>query len=155
MYLPFAIWLCLVLAGGAVSGCFFSVLLENLFSQCTPVCKHFCNTHTLVVVFGYVALWPRSTLDTGSASCLFCATGYIVSFLHQLDMAHCGRGCSQSRDRTQKTPVRRLQTGSSEPHLCWLPPLRELLGGYLALCSTWRWCQIDPFLPPCTKFKSK
>ena len=64
--LPFAICLSLVLAGLAVSDCglsvlqaYVSVLLGSLFSLCTQVCRHSWETRSSVVVFIYVALWPR------------------------------------------------------------------------------------------------
>ena len=63
--LPFAIWLSLVLTGATVSDyglsvmqASVSVLLGDLFSLCILVCKYFCETHCLVVVFGYVARGP-------------------------------------------------------------------------------------------------
>ena len=56
LHLPFAMWLSLVLAGVAVSDCGLSVLLGDLFSLCTSVCRYSCETHSLVVVFEYVAL---------------------------------------------------------------------------------------------------
>ena len=63
--LPFAICFSLVFAGVAVSDCGLSAmqasvsaLLGDLFSLCTQVCRHSCETCSLVVVFGYVALWP-------------------------------------------------------------------------------------------------
>ena len=66
LHLPFSIHLSLVLVGLAVSDCGLSVLqacvsvlLEFLFSLCTQVCRHSWETSFLVVVFVYVALWPR------------------------------------------------------------------------------------------------
>ena len=56
--LPFAIWLSPVLAAVAFSDCGLSVPLGDLFSLCTHVCSYSCETCSLVVVFGYVALWP-------------------------------------------------------------------------------------------------
>ena len=70
--LPFAIWLSLVLAGVAVSDgglsvtqVSVSVLLGDQFSLCTQLCRYFCKTCSLVVVFGYVALEPQSVLGVG------------------------------------------------------------------------------------------
>ena len=70
--LPFAIWLSVVLAGNAVSDCALSVmqasvsvLLRDRFSLCTQVGKVLLETGSLVVVFGYVVLWPQSTLGAG------------------------------------------------------------------------------------------
>ena len=72
LYLAFAIWLSLVLAGVAVSDSdlsvrqtFVFVLLVDQFSLCTQECRYSCKTCSLVVVFGYVALWPQSTLGVG------------------------------------------------------------------------------------------
>ena len=42
------------------------------------------KTHSLVVVFGYVALWPRSTLDAGCASCLLLAGFWVYRWLPAL-----------------------------------------------------------------------
>ena len=42
-----------------------SVLLEDLFSVCTQVYWYSIKTHSLVVIFDYVALWPWSTLGAG------------------------------------------------------------------------------------------
>ena len=65
LLLPFAIWLSVVLAGVTVSDsglsvmqASVSVLLGDLFSLCTQVSRYFCETRSLVIVFGYVALWP-------------------------------------------------------------------------------------------------
>ena len=90
------------------------------------------ETHSVLVVFGYVALWPRSTLDAG---CLLCAAGCIAGFLSQLDMVCCGRGCSRSGSRNWKASAKGPWTGSSDlqgqSYLCRLPPSCWLLGQLL------------------------
>ena len=55
-----------MLAGIAVSDCGLSVLEASvsvlqgdLVSLCTPECKYSCKTCSLMVVLGYVALWPH------------------------------------------------------------------------------------------------
>ena len=70
--LPFAIWLSIVLAGVAVSDgglsvmqASVSVLLGDKSSLCTQECRYSCETHSHVVVLGYVALWPQSVLGAG------------------------------------------------------------------------------------------
>ena len=66
LHLPFAIWLSLVLADVAVFDCGLSVmqasvsvLLGDLFSLCTQVCRYSCESSSLVIAFGNVALWSR------------------------------------------------------------------------------------------------
>ena len=66
LHLPFAHWLSLVLALLAVSDYGLSVLQASVsvllgfpFFLCTQACRHFWETSCLVVVFMYVALWPR------------------------------------------------------------------------------------------------
>ena len=61
----FCYLLSLVLAGVVVSDYGLSVmqdsvsvLLGDLFSLCTHICRCSWETSSLVVVFGYVALWP-------------------------------------------------------------------------------------------------
>ena len=69
---------------------------------CLPICctvteaKMTAETHSLVVVFGYVPLWPWSALDAGCADCLL-AGCCISGFLHCLEMVRSCWGCSWSR----------------------------------------------------------
>ena len=65
LHLCFVIYLSLVVAGLAISECGLSVLPGDPFSLCTSVCKYSCETHSIVVVFRYTALWPRSTMGVG------------------------------------------------------------------------------------------
>ena len=66
LHLPSAIWLSLVLAGIVFSDyglsvrqTSVSVLLGDPISLCTQVCRYSCESHSLVVEFGHVALWPQ------------------------------------------------------------------------------------------------
>ena len=91
------------------------------------------ETHSLVVVFGYVALWPRSALDAGCAGCLLLAGCWVYSWLPAL----LGDGALWPTmfliwRQKPKGSSRGLQTGSSDrqgwSHLCRLPLPCWLLG---------------------------
>ena len=58
------------------SRCGVSQVILYSGETCLPICctvteaKMTAETYSLVVVFEYVPLWPRSTLDAGCAGCL-------------------------------------------------------------------------------------